>query len=200
MTTDTPSPVSPDSAPDQETIDRFVGMCHFNLDGAQAALAEQPDLLHRRSSVAELPIEAAAHVGNRPIMEWLLEQGAEKALCTMAALGERDEVLAALDADPTRKTESGGHGMGLVLHAIVGGDDDLVRGMVERGVPVNTTAAGASADPLHMAVMRQNEGFVALLLEHDADPSAKNFQGKTPLEIAHDNELAAIIALLEAKA
>ena len=193
MTTDSTSP-------DQETIDRFVGMCHFNLEGAQAQLAEMPELLHQRSSVAELPIEAAAHVGNRPIMEWLLEQGAERALCTSAALGEREAVLAALDADPARKTESGGHGMGLLLHAIVGGDEDLVRDLLERDVPVNTVSAGASADPLHMAVMRRNEGLVALLLEHGADPAAQNFQGKTPLEIARDNELESIVARLEAKA
>ena len=202
MTNDDQAPAThdPTAGIDQETIDRFVGLCHFNLEGAQAMLAEQPALLHQRSSVAELPIEAAAHVGNQPIMAWLLEQGAEKALCTAAALGERETVLAGLDEDPARATESGGHGMGMLLHAIVGGDDGLVRELLKRGVPVNTTAEGASADPLHMAVMRRDEGLVALLLEHGANPAATNFQDKTALDIARDGELSAIIAMLEAPA
>lgn len=62
---------------DQETIDAFVNRAHGDLDGVKEMLARQPALLHARSNAGETALGAAAHVGNRSIAEYLLQQGAE---------------------------------------------------------------------------------------------------------------------------
>ncbi len=192
-----PTATNPDDKFDQDMVNRFVGVCHFDIDAARAMLAEHPGMLHRRSLVHELPIQAAAHVGNQAIMTWLLEEGAERALCTAAAQGSRDEVLAALDADPSLKDDKGGHGMGLLVHAVVSGHETLVADLLERGLSPNTVADGASNDPLHLAVMHKDHDLVALLLEHGADPNAKNYQDQSSLGMAREKELIELVALME---
>ena len=60
----------------QETIDEFVVAAHHDFPFVQQKLAEQPELLNENATWIETPVQAAAHVGNRPIAEFLLAQAA----------------------------------------------------------------------------------------------------------------------------
>ncbi len=183
------------NAPNQERIDAFVRDAHFNLESVEAGLAEEPALLELRSSENELPIEAASHVGNRPIIEHLMEAGAEVPLCTRAVLGEREAVLAAVDRDPAAVESRGAHGMSLLFHAVVGGDETLCRELLARGARPSTVGEGASQDPLHAAVFRKEAGIARMLVDAGADPDAPNYQGKTPRELAAEREIDELLAV-----
>ena len=46
------------------------------------------------------------------------------------------------------------------------------------------TAGNGSTTPLHGAILFAQEGMVDWLLKHGAKPDLKNYEGKTPLELA----------------
>jgi hypothetical protein len=62
-------------------------------------------------------------MGRRDIAQYLLERGARVDLFAAAMLGEVDVVRATLDAFPEMRDALGPHGIPLVQHAKVGGDD-----------------------------------------------------------------------------
>src|SRR4051794_5577654 len=86
----------------QETIDQFVTAAHGNRAAVEAGLAADPSLINARSSLAESPLGAAAHVGNRTMAEYLLQQGATMELPAAAMLGHVAKVEAAVRADPSQ--------------------------------------------------------------------------------------------------
>ncbi|MCA9920631.1 MAG: hypothetical protein KC445_21910, partial [Anaerolineales bacterium] len=75
----------------QEQIRNFVLPAHGNLAVVQQMLAEEPRLLNEKYvEFDETALEAASHVGNRPIAEFLLAQGAPMNLYTAAMFGLED--------------------------------------------------------------------------------------------------------------
>lgn len=54
--------------------------------------------------------------------------------------------------------------------------------------------------PLHSAILKGNLGVIEYLVNQKADLCAKTDEGKTPLEIAKDNELPNVVEFLKSKA
>jgi ankyrin repeat protein len=179
--------------PTQDAIDQFVIKCHFDLPGVQAALAEQPALLNARSSLDETPLAAAAHVGNKAIAEYLLNQGASMELPAAAMLGRDDDVRGAVDGDPSLANAAGAHGISILFHAAVGGNFDLARYLVDRGATVTPESGG---HVLHAAVRAGDADMVRWLIDLGADINTKDFESKTPLQRAREAGHAEIAALL----
>ena len=102
----------------QDTIDEFVVASHHDLPRVQTMLAENPDLLNENAQWIETPIQASAHVGNRPIAEYLLGQGAPLDICTAAMLGRIDEVRSLLADDPELAHAHGAHN--IPVHVLSG--------------------------------------------------------------------------------
>ena len=98
------------SAPDQETIDRFVIFCHGNMAGVKEMLEADPALINARSTLNESPLGAAAHVGNRTMAEYLLSEGAE--------LEFRPEALTAV-ARKALKRKTGARGLRTILEQVL---------------------------------------------------------------------------------
>lgn len=71
------------------------------------------------------------------------------------------------------------HGM---LLAIARGDIAMIRALLDMGIGVNFFLNGTT--PLHMATEKGYSNIVQLLIDHGADPLAKNAEGKMPLDIA----------------
>lgn len=96
-----------------DLLHEWVLNAHFNLDRLQVIHAEHPDLLDQSyywsPADPETAIQAAAHMGNRAIAEWLLAQGAPLALPTAAMLGRREDVARILQADPASVHQPGVH-------------------------------------------------------------------------------------------
>ena len=175
----------------QEQIRDFVLPAHGNLELVKQMLAEDPRLLNEKyEEFDETALEAASHVGNHPIAEFLLEQGAPMNIYTAAMFGLKDDVAAFLDESPELVNGNGVHGISLLYHAALSGNVELVEMLVERGntqSPDQPLLAAASYGRIEMAKW---------LLERGADKTTTNFQNKTALDIAKLRKDEALITLL----
>ena len=175
------SETTPDLNPD--TVREFVIAGHGNLDRVREMLAANPALLNAanewRPGDTETAIQAASHVGSRPIAEFLLAQGAPQAIYTAAMLGNRAEIERILEDDPEAIHTLGAHRIPLLPHAVFSGDVALVATLVEHGATTGDSMA------LAHAVALGNVPMVKWLLENtDPDLAWKNFQEQTVLDMA----------------
>jgi ankyrin repeat protein len=175
----------------QEYIQTFVMPAHGNLAKVKEMLLADPRLLDAMYEPwGETALGAASHVGNRPIAEYLLEQGAKLTIYTAAMLGTQDDVAAFLANDPDLINSGGAHNIPLMFHAALSGDLALMQFLAEKG---NTQTAD---NALHIAANRGDTAMTQWLLDRGADVNTKNFQDMTPLQIAAAQEQAEVAALL----
>jgi ankyrin repeat protein len=175
----------------QEYIQTFVMPAHGNLAKVKEMLLADPRLLDAMYEPwGETAVGAASHVGNRPIAEDLLEQGAKLTIYTAAMLGTQDDVAAFLANDPDLINSGGAHNIPLMFHAALSGDLALMQFLAEKG---NTQTAD---NALHIAANRGDTAMTQWLLDRGADVNTKNFQDMTPLQIAAAQEQAEVAALL----
>lgn len=183
------------STPTAEQVREFVIAGHGNLAKVREMLDAQPELLNLAHPWSETDhetaIQAASHVGNAALAEFLLSRGAPLAIYTAAMLGRRAEVDALLAADPDCPRRPGAHGVPVLPHAAFSGDLALLKALYAAGATEGASMA------LSFAVAGGHADLAAWLLAHtDADPHWKNSQGKTALERARERGDAAMVALL----
>jgi hypothetical protein len=108
-------------------VKEFVIAGHGNASKVREMLAEHPNLLYSRydwgNGDFEEAIEGAAHVGNREIVNFLIEQGARLNLFALTMLGKTELVIPVLDQFPKLVFARGAHGLTLLHHAKVGGTE-----------------------------------------------------------------------------
>ena len=179
----------------QETINELVVAAHHDLPRVKELLAEQPELLNENAEWIETPLQAAAHVGNREIADYLLGQGAPLDICTAAMFGNADAVHEFLADNPEEAQATGSHNIPVLYFAAISGSIEVAEILHHAGSPVNVEEGVMS--PLHGAAIFGQVPMVKWLLEHDADPYAKDYEGKTPLDRARENGHAEVVALLE---
>lgn len=180
-----------------EVVREFVIAGHFNLPRVQEMLAAEPKLLNAANEWGpgdtETAIQGAAHTGQKAIAEFLLAQGAPLEICTAAMLGRRAEVETMLAVDVSAVRSPGAHGIPLLSHAAFSGDEALVAMLYARGAREGVSLA------LTNAVSVGHARVVTWLLENvEPDLSMKNWQGKTPLEVALEQGHDAIAEILRA--
>jgi hypothetical protein len=115
-----------DAFPQQDPglVREAVGVSHGNFARIRELVEKQPALA--RASVDwgfgdwETCIDAAAHVGNRPIAELLLAHGARPTIFSAAMMGQLDVVKAFIAARPGIERTHGPHGITLMAHAKAG--------------------------------------------------------------------------------
>jgi ankyrin repeat protein len=181
--------------PDPAVIDELVGNAHGNLVRVVELVDAHPDALNARSSWNETAIEAATQMGNRPIIDYLLERGAPLDFFTACVLGRNDLVDRELAANPETVRRRGVHDLPPLYFAAIGGSLETARRLLTAGADVN--AACEAAAPIHGAVMGGNPEMVRLLLEHGADPSLLDFKGRGARRLAEDmgrTDVAELIA------
>jgi ankyrin repeat protein len=176
-------------------IRQFVIAGHGDLNRVKQMLADNPELLNAgykwTDNDTETAVQAAAQVGNKPIAEFLLEKGAPLHICTAAMLGRRDEVERRIKLDPTQAKATGAHGIPLLAHAAFSGDLALVQFVFNNGATSGANLA------LQNAIMREDVETVKWLLDNvQLDLNAKNFQGKTPIQMAVERKNEKIAQLL----
>jgi ankyrin repeat protein len=178
-----------------DLIAEFVQVSHGDFGRVRELLAQYPDLVNATAPWQETPIQAAAHVGNRVIAEYLLTAGAPLDICTAAMLGQRDRVADMLQADPGLAHATGAHGIPLLFYPALTGDIPIAELLLSHGAEINAGAGGNT--PLHAAAMVGHPDLVRWLLDHGADPRAGNYDDKTPQEVAQQNgheEVASLLA------
>lgn len=184
-----------DDYPDEE-IRAFVIASHHDLEAVKATLADHPDWLNVEYDWGpggkETPLGAAGHMGNRPIAEYLLAQGAPLNICVAAMLARADDVARFLTDDPAQATAKGAHGIPLMMHAALGGDVGIAEQIVAAGGGEGTRQA------LVGAVMKGRLEMTRWLLDHGADDlTLKNHEDKTVLQMAEENGFDEVAALLK---
>lgn len=128
------SPATPASAAsevfparDPALVREVVGASHRDLKRVQELIERQPALV--RASIDwgfgdwESCIDAASHVGNKPIADFLLTNGARPTIFSAAMMGQLDVVKAFIAARPGIQRTLGPHGLTLMWHARQGGAD-----------------------------------------------------------------------------
>jgi hypothetical protein len=112
---------------DKELVKEFVGKSHSDLNRVKELFSQQPGLLNCSwdwgGGDFETGLEAAGHVGNKEIAQFLLDNGARMNIFCAAMLGKIEIVKSILTAFPELKTSKGPHGLQLLHHAKKGGDD-----------------------------------------------------------------------------
>jgi hypothetical protein len=144
-----PAIASADALPAQDPnlVREIVGASHGNFARVREAVEKQPALA--RGSVDwgfgdwETCLDAAAHVGNRQIADFLLTHGARPTIFSAAMMGQLDVVKAFVAARPGVQKTHGPHGITLMSHARAGGADAeamvaFLKGLGDADTPVPT--------------------------------------------------------------
>lgn len=161
---------------DQTTVDELVGNAHGNLARVKEILAQHPELINASATWKETPIEAATQMGNRAIIDYLIEKGAPVDFFTSLALADVDAARQDLKKDSTLAQARGVHELPALYFAALGGSVPAARMLLEAGADVNAKAEAAA--PIHGAVMGGNREMVRLLIASGADPSVPDYKGR----------------------
>lgn len=118
---------------ESKLVQEFVGVAHANLERTRQLLAQEPALINAAwdwgGGDFETALGAASHMGRQDIATFLLENGARLDLFAAAMLGRLEIVKAALEAFPEAVRTPGPHGIPLIAHAEMGGDE--AKGVLE---------------------------------------------------------------------
>lgn len=108
-------------------VQEFVRKAHGDLARVTELLAAEPALVNAcwdwGGGDFETALGAAAHTGRREIAVLLLSHGARLDVFAAAMLGKLEIVKAALAAYPEALKVPGPHGIPLITHAQMGGDE-----------------------------------------------------------------------------
>lgn len=108
-----------------EMVKEMVTVSHGNLKRVKELVEAHPSLAKASWDWGfgdwEAAVDAASHVGNREIAEYLIEKGARPTLFTAAMLGQLEIVKMSISARPGVQRNPGPHGISLLAHAKNGG-------------------------------------------------------------------------------
>jgi len=163
----------------QGEANQFIVECHFDLESVKQKIAADPGLANAYNpETIESALGAAGHIGNEAIAEFLLAHGAKPELAASAMLAQRDVLQAAIDKDPKLATSGGAHNIPLAFHVALSGDLEMMQLLWDSGAEEN-----------HVRLAKW-------LLEHSAATGVKDFQGRSPLEVAEQSGYSEMAELL----
>jgi hypothetical protein len=108
-----------------ELVREMVTVAHFNLTRVKELVGTHPSLAKATWDWGfgdwESTLGGASHMGNRPIAEFLLNNGAHPSIFSATMLGQLDVVKAFIAAQPGIQRTPGPHSISLLAHAKAGG-------------------------------------------------------------------------------
>jgi ankyrin repeat protein len=158
-----------------EPLGFFSAVILGKLDRVKELLKATPELVKQRNSVGSgwTPLHVAAWEGHEEIARVLLDAGAN----VNGAKGETSP----LDWTVSRKQPN----------------LKLAKLMIDRGADVNRHDGLEKETPLHYAAKYGNVELAKMLLNAKADPRAKDWRGKTALDLAKESNHQEIVKILE---
>ena len=103
--------------------------------------------------------------------------------CKSITSEEQEAVLAIVDQHQGIVHRANGDGERLLHYASLGGHENLMRGVIDRGAVVNAKNIGGSDALMWVAINNQIPA-AALLLDHGADLKARDNEHQTALMLA----------------
>lgn len=177
----------------QSVIEECVGNAHGNLARVAELITQYPAVVNARAPWNETPIEAATQMGNKPIIDLLLQHGAPLDFFTACVLGRVEQVRDELAANPDRAKDRGVHELPALYFAAIGGSTEVADLLLAAGSGVNEQCEAAA--PIHGAVMGGSADMVRWLLDHGADPSLHDYKGRGARQLAEDMKRPDLVAL-----
>lgn len=178
-----------------ELVRNFVLASHANIEQVKAFYENESGLV--RASLDwgegdwECSLEAAGHMGNTDIAQFLLSKGAPQTVFCAAMLGNVELVRAFVDSDPKVIHQPGVHRISLIYHAALSGKVEIADLLEQCGSPSGKDQA------LHAAIRFEHVEMVEWLLTHGVtDVNMLNFQKQTPLSAAVEKGYSKIAGML----
>ena len=139
-----------------ELAREMVTVAHFDLQRVKELVSARQSLVKAAWDWGfgdwETALGAASHMGNRPIAEYLISQGAPPSLFSAAMLGQLEVVKALVAAETGVERIRGPHSISLLAHARMGGEAarpvfDFLRsfGDADAGAPVSLAEGDIAA-------------------------------------------------------
>ena len=167
-------------AADAPTLNAFEAAALGRADRLRELLDDEPELTGAWSPDGFQALHLAAFFGRPDATRLLLERGADPASVS------RHEFVKVTP-----------------LHSAVAreGAEDLrtVQVLLDHGAPVDARVEGGAA-PLHSAAFNGNLAIVEALLARGADPHAAKDDGKTPLDLAREQQHEDVLELAASRA
>ena len=161
-------------------------------------LAADPSLAAARDADGVSALMRARYRSVRPVMDAILESGAELDVFEAASVGDRARLLNLL-GDPELVRGFSADGFTALHFAAFFGKDSAAEVLLEAGADPDARGRGwMTGTPLHSAASGRHARVAALLLGAGADPNARQAGGWTPLHGAAHNGDAATAELLVA--
>jgi ankyrin repeat protein len=162
------------------------------LGKVRALLSANFLLASQRLASGESPLMAALYRGHHDIVDAVIEAGAEIDVFAAAATGRMGDLRrSATDATVNSYAYDGWTPLHL---AAFFGHEEAARFLLDAGADVHAVSRnGLTNTPLHAATAGKHEEVAMLLLENGAKTDAVDAGGYTPLQIATQNELQAVV-------
>jgi uncharacterized protein len=162
------------------------------LGKVRAVLGENFLLASQRLANGESPLMAALYRGHHDVVDAIIDAGAEIDVFAAAATGRLDD-LRRTASDATVNSYAYDGWTPLHLAAFFG-HEEAAQLLLEAGADVHAVSRnGLTNTPLHAATAGKHEDVALLLLENGARSDVVDAGGYTPLQIATQNQLQAVV-------
>ena len=183
-----------------EMVQGFVGAAHGNLPKVKEMLAKEPNLVNAcwdwGGGDFELAIGGSAHMGNRDMANYLLDNNARIDIFCAAMLGEKEVVKSLIKMKPGIANVLGPHTYPLLYHVALSGDVDLAA-LVKPHIDKERISKDCNRS-VHAAAGSGRVLMLEWLFANGADnPNTKNVLGKSPLQIAEERNYKEVVMLLK---
>ncbi|XP_042350986.1 ankyrin repeat and SOCS box protein 9-like [Plectropomus leopardus] len=177
-----------------DQVSPLHGACLQGHVACAKLLVENGAIVNSSTVDGQTPLSEACSRGHMTCVSLLLQHGAtpvgtsqtSSPIHRAAAKGHPEciESLVQHGADVDQYIDQSG----FPLHVACSNQHlSTVRKMLQLGASVNSSASGDS--PLHIAARLSSPEMVSVLLDHGADRSLRNSEGKQPLDLAPPNSL-----------
>jgi uncharacterized protein len=185
-----------------DVTEAFEAVERGDADGLRALLEARPRLAEARNGAGLSLVLFARYRSELLALEAVLEAEPELDVFDASALGRTERLEQLLGEDPGRATQFASDGFTALHLAAFFGHLDAARVLLGAGAAVDAVAMDPQrVTPLHSAAAGRHPDIVSLLLEHGADPNARQRGGWTPLHAAAQNgDSSSVEALLAAGA
>ncbi len=175
---------------------------HGQIEEVQAALIEDPALVHAHEPDGASAVLTAVYYGQPAIARLLVKYGASLDLFEAAAIGDLDTVRQLVSAQPDLANAVAPDGFQPLGLAAFFGHADVAEYLIHAGAVVDSPSHNPlKVMPLHSAAAGSRTEVVKLLIQHGAPVNVRQAEEFAPLHSAAQNgSLEIISALLDAGA
>jgi len=184
------------------TEELFSLIKHGQIEEVQAALVEDPALVHAHESGGASAVLTAVYYSQPAIARLLIKYGATLDLFEASAVGDLEVVRDKVSAQPDLVNAVAPDGFQPLGLAAFFGHVDVAEYLLQAGAAVDSPAHNPlKVMPLHSAAAGSWTEIVRLLIAHGAPVNARQGEDFAPLHSAAQNgSLEIITALLDAGA